>query len=290
MFLKFIMSSVLKYSKICSDLPKFSVVMAVYINDIGDEFRTSINSLLCQTYLPSEIVIVVDGIVKQDILNVLDDCKKNPLFNIIKLSENKGLANALNVGIKEAKYSLIARMDADDICFPDRFEKQINFLVKEKLDFVGGQIIEFGKDVSDVISERKVPFKHEDIIKFMKYRAPFNHPTIVFKKKVFEVLNGYDINIFPEDYDFFVRVYLNGFKMGNVKKNVLWFRLGENRSMPLRRRWGKVYAKYEYQLYKKYLRLGFYNRLDFLKVVIFKIPLRFLPFPFFKFIYFKISR
>ncbi|MDP3946425.1 MAG: glycosyltransferase [Lutibacter sp.] len=267
-----------------------SVVMAVYKNDTALFFSDAIISLLNQTYLPSEIVIVIDGFVNQEIEDVLQKYCNNDLFKIIRLPKNKGLANALNVGIISAKHGLIARMDADDICFPDRFEKQVNYLRKENLDFVGGQMIEFGKDISDIISERKVPYKHEDIIKFMKYRAPFSHPTILFKKSVFDSLNGYDVNIFPEDYDFFVRVYLNDFKMGNVKDNVLWFRLGENLSEALRRRWGKAYAKNEYKLYKKYLKLGFYNRIDFLKAVMFKIPLRILPFPIFKFIYYKISR
>jgi len=273
-----------------SHIDKISVVMSVYKNDKVSFFKEAVESLLQQTYLPSEIIIVVDGYVNTKIDDILHQLASNNLIKIIRLPENKGLANALNVGVKSAKYDLIARMDADDICFPDRFEKQINFLIKENLHFVGGQMIEFGKDISDIISERKVPFKHEDIIKFMKYRAPFSHPTILFKKEVFDNLNGYDINIFPEDYDFFVRVYLNGFKMGNVKENVLWFRLGENLSEALRRRWGKAYAKNEYKLYKKYLRLGFYSRLDFLKAVMFKIPLRILPFPIFKFIYYKISR
>jgi glycosyltransferase involved in cell wall biosynthesis len=53
-----------------------------------------------------------------------------------------GLANALNIGIRNAQYDLIARMDSDDICFKDRFEKQVEFIVKEKIH-IGGQIIEF---------------------------------------------------------------------------------------------------------------------------------------------------
>lgn len=271
-------------------IDKISVVMAVYKNDNDLFFKEAVKSLLNQTCLPSEIIIVVDGYVNTKINDVLHQLASNNLIKIIRLPENKGLASALNVGIKSAKYDLIARMDADDICFLDRFEKQINFLIKENLDFVGGQIIEFGVDISDVISERKVPFKHEEIVKFMKYRAAFSHPTILFRKVVFDSLNGYDTNIFPEDYDFFVRVSLSGFKMGNLKDNVLWFRLGENLSEALRRRWGKVYAKNEYRLYKKYLKIGFYNRLNFLKAVMFKIPLRILPFPIFKFIYYKISR
>ena len=78
--------------------------------------------------------------------------------------------------------------------------------------------------------------------------------------------------------------------MGNLIDNVLWFRLGKNFSESLRRRWGLLYAKNEYLLYKKCLKLGFLNKFDFIKLIIFKISLRFLPFSIFKFIYFKISR
>tara|TARA_R110002049_G_scaffold113107_1_gene263155 strand:+ start:7121 stop:7939 length:819 start_codon:yes stop_codon:yes gene_type:complete len=269
---------------------KISVVMSVYSNDKAIHFKHSVESLLNQTYKPSEIIIIVDGKVPTKIEELLNYYKENNIINIIWLEENKGLANALNVGISRSKHELIARMDSDDICFEDRLEKQLKHLTENNLDFIGGQMIEFGNDKKDIISYRKVPVNHVDIVKYMKFRAPFSHPTVLFKKEVFIKLNGYDVNIFPEDYDFFVRVYLNGFKMGNLNENVLWFRLGANLSEALKRRWGKSYAKNEYKLYKKYFKLGFYNRLEFFKAILFKIPLRLLPFPVFKFIYFKMFR
>ncbi|TYP97352.1 glycosyl transferase family 2 [Tenacibaculum adriaticum] len=269
---------------------KISVVMSVYYNDNAIHFEQAVESLLNQTYKPSEIVIVVDGCVSKELEEVIKKYNNNDIIIIIKLSNNQGLANALNIAIRSSSHELIARMDSDDICFKDRFEKQMKFLIDNDLDFVGGQMIEFGKNLEDIVSYRRVPLKHEDIIDFMKYRAAFSHPTILFKKKVFKSLKGYDINIFPEDYDFFVRVYLGGFKMGNIDENVLWFRLGENLSEAIKRRWGKKYAINEFKLYKKFLDIGFYSKSHFIKAVLFKIPLRFLPFKLFKFLYFKLSR
>ena len=269
---------------------KISVVMSVYKGDRAKHFSKSVNSLLSQTHMPSEIIIVVDGEVDEKVNLELKYFSKIKIISILRLKVNQGLSNALNVGIKKAKHNLIARMDADDICFEDRFEKQMSFLVSKQLDFVGGQMVEFSKSIEDVISYRKVPVNHNQIVPFMKLRAPFSHPTILFKKEVFERLKGYDTQIFPEDYDFFVRVYLNGFKMGNLEDNVLWFRLGEDLSAALKRRWGKKYAKNEYKLYKKFLKIGFYTKKDFLKAIIFKIPLRLIPFSIFKFLYFKILR
>jgi glycosyltransferase involved in cell wall biosynthesis len=271
-------------------LNKISVVMSVYKNDRVSFFKEALESLLEQTYLPSEIIIVVDGYVNKGIDDLLDDLSNNFLIKIVRLSQNRGLANALNIGIQKAQYPLIARMDSDDICFKDRFEKQVEYIVKENLDIVGGQIIEFGIDIQDIISERKVPVKHDEMVRFMKLRSPFSHPTIMFKKEVFTSLEGYDTVIFPEDYDFFVRAYLKGFKFGNVNHNVLWFRLGEDRINTIKRRWGRSYARNEYKLYKNFLKIGYYNYIDFFKAVFFKIPLRILPFSIYKFIYFNLIR
>ena len=264
--------------------------MSVYRNDNPSHFREALKSLFEQTYLPAEIIVVVDGPVSTEINNELDSFSNNTIVQIIRLNENKGLANALNVGIKNANYSLIARMDADDICFNDRFEKQIKTLNECDLDIIGGQIIEFGKDVDDVISKRIVPCEHSQIVKLLKFRSPFSHPTILFKKKVFDALEGYDSSIFPEDYDFFVRAYLKKFKFGNVPDEVLWFRLGENRSEAIKRRWGGKYAKNEFNLYRKFLNIHFFNYYDFFKVVLLKIPIRVLPFFMFKFVYYKMAR
>ncbi len=269
---------------------KISVVMSVYNNDNSDHFSSAVLSLLNQTYQPEEIIIVVDGDVSNEVNCQLDVFSKKSIINIIRLNENKGLANALNVGIQNAKYPIIARMDSDDICFKDRFEKQIKALNEFNLDIVGGQIIEFGKDINDVISRRIVPCQHSEMIKLLKFRSPFSHPTILFKKEVFDVLNGYDSSIFPEDYDFFVRAYLKKFKFGNVPDEVLWFRLGENRSDAIKRRWGISYAKNEFNLYRKFLNISFFNYYDFFKVILFKIPIRLLPFFVFKFIYYKMAR
>lgn len=270
----------------------FSVVLSVYFKENPAYLRQSLESVINQTLRPDEIIIVKDGVLTLELDLIINEYQENysEIFKIISLPENKGLANGLNIGIKNAKYSLIARMDSDDICIKNRFEIQINYLINNNLDIVGGQIIEFSKSIEDVISIRNVPCSHQEIIKFLKFRSPFSHPTIIFKKEVFERLNGYDINIFPEDYDFFVRAYLAGFRFGNVKENVMYFRLGENLSEAIKRRWGLKYAINEFRLYNKFLKLGFFNYMDYLKVIFFKIPLRIIPFKLYSYIYFKFSR
>lgn len=275
--------------KITSD---FSVLMSVYKKDNSIFFKQSLESIMNQTLMPNEIILVKDGSLTEELENVITEYQNNysNLFKIVSLTSNNGLANALNEGMRIAKYSIIARMDSDDICIPDRFEIQINYLIDNQLDIVGGQIIEFSKNIEDIVSVREVPLQHNDIVLFMKFRSPFSHPTIVFRKDVFNALNGYDVNTFPEDYDFFVRAYLLGFKFGNVKENVMYFRLGENLSEAIKRRWGGKYALNEIKLYNKFLRFGFFTYKDYFKALFLKIPIRILPFKLYSYIYFKFSR
>lgn len=273
-------------------MSNFSVLMSIYYKENPFFFIEALDSVLNQTVIPNEIVLIKDGLLGESLERIIKeyDNKYPNLFNIVPLPTNQGLGNALSIGVLNCKNDLIARMDTDDISFPDRFEKQIAFFAKHDVDILGGQLIEFGKDIDDVISQRHVPLQHHDIVSFMKYRSPFSHPSIMIKKSVYEALDGYDASIFPEDYDFFVRAYLKGFKFANLEDTVLWFRMGEDRSKAIKRRWGFLYAKNEFRLYKKFYNLGFYNTVTFLKVVLFKIPIRLLPFPIYKFIYFKLLR
>lgn len=270
----------------------FTVLMSVYYKENPFFLRQSLDSLLAQSKRPNEIVLVKDGFLSNELDYVINEFQtKYPnLFNVVSLSKNKGLANALNEGMLVAKNNIIARMDSDDICFENRFETQINYLINKNLDIVGGQIVEFSKNIEDIVSIRQVPINHDEIVDFMKFRSPFSHPTIVFKKEVFNVLEGYATNIFPEDYDFFVRAYLAGFKFGNVQENVLYFRLGINLSEAIKRRWGLKYAINEIKLYRRFVKLNFYNYFDFIKVLFFKVPLRIIPFKLYSYIYFKFSR
>ncbi len=269
---------------------RISVVLPVYEKDVPTFFKEAVDSMLCQTLPPDELIIVVDGKINSELNSLVLQYSKLEIINVVRIDNKLGLANALNVAISGAKYPLIARMDADDISTPDRLEKQVDYLINNHLDIVGGQIIEFGSDVLNVISRRIVPQNHDEIIRVMKIRSPFSHPTVIFKKQVFDSISGYDVNMFPEDYDFFVRAYKAKFRLGNVKDHVLWFRLGENVDSVLRRRHGLNYVKNEFKLYVKFLNIGFYSVGDFLKAVFLKIPLRLIPFRLFKFLYFKYTR
>jgi glycosyltransferase involved in cell wall biosynthesis len=272
---------------------EFSVLITVYGADNPKFFKEAMNSIwFTQSLQPSQIVLVQDGPVCREVSSIITCYKKilGEKLTFFELKINAGLAFALNEGFKLVKYSLIARMDSDDISLPDRFQKQIDYITKNDVDIVGGQILEFGKDINDVFSKRLVPLDHDDIVSFMKFRSPFSHPTIMFKKQVVEDLQGYSTTLFPEDYEFFVRAYLKGYKFANLSDNLLYFRIGENRAQSLKRRRGIKYAKNELRLLWQFYKLGFHKKSTFIQACLMRLPIRLLPLSLVKFIYFKILR
>ena len=128
------------------NVSKFSVLMTVYKSDNPNYFKISLNSILNQTAFPTEIVIVKDGQVPQTIQNVINevDSLYPDIIRQVQLKTNVGLGLALNVGLKECRYELVARMDSDDICLPERFEKQLAIFSKyPETDIVGCPVKEF---------------------------------------------------------------------------------------------------------------------------------------------------
>lgn len=221
---------------------KYSVLMSLYIKENPNWFVKSVNSMLKQTVQPDEIIIVLDGPLTEELnQKVKDFYHKNPeIFTIIPLKENVGLGQALNVGIKESRNDLIARMDTDDISLPSRCEKQlICFKNNPKLDLVGTQINEFVDDTEKIISSRTVPTSYEDIKKFAKRRSPFNHPTVMYKKSMLIDVGGYGSSRRKEDLDLFSRIVNEGYFCKNLPEPLLLYRSDEN-NLKRRTSWSNV--------------------------------------------------
>jgi len=103
---------------------KFSVVMSVYIKDNDFFLKKSLESLVSQTLLPDEIILVADGALKSSLYKVISNYRcQYDFIKFISYEENKGPAYAWNIAIENSNNDWIARMDADDICEIDRFEK-----------------------------------------------------------------------------------------------------------------------------------------------------------------------
>ena len=146
---------------------KFSVLMSVYKNDKIDFLNEALNSILNQTILPNEIVLVKDGPLSDELNEFIVEYEKHtPILKVIESKENIGLGNALNLGMKYCSYDIIARMDSDDVCKSDRFEKQLNcFISDDNLSIVGSNISEFEGSIDNIVGSRIVPTEDIDIKK-----------------------------------------------------------------------------------------------------------------------------
>src|SRR5690606_20686755 len=112
---------------------KFSVLISVYIREKPEYLNAAFESLLKQTLKPDEIVLVKDGLLTEELNKIIDEFEAQfQSFVIIENKTNLGLSESLNRGLIACTNEYVARMDTDDICREDRFEKQIGFLTQHR--------------------------------------------------------------------------------------------------------------------------------------------------------------
>lgn len=231
-------------------MSEYCFLTSVYKNTKTDEMKLTVESMENQTVKPSQIVIVIDGQIPEDLKNYIDDLAgKNPsLYTVVPIENNVGLGNALRTGTDYCRYELIARIDTDDISRLDRCEIQLGFLDKNpEYSVVGSNMAEFIDNPDNIISIRNVPEKHEDICEYLKKRCPMNHITVMFKKSEVEKAGGYKDWFFDEDSYLWVRMFLAGCKFYNIQDVLSFARVGKDM---YRRRGGYKYYKSERDLFK----------------------------------------
>jgi glycosyltransferase involved in cell wall biosynthesis len=222
----------------------FTVLMSVYFKENPDYLRLSLESIYNQVLKPRQIVIVKDGPLTSEldlVLNQFYNRDDSIECKIHSLPENAGLGKALQFGLQFCTYEIVARADSDDICFSNRFHEQVSFL-KEHSDIklLGSSIKEFKFDPTIVTSSKKMPIEHKDIVKYSKYRNPFNHPSVVFYKQVVYDAGGYRHFPYYEDYDLWIRIILKGYKVANIEESLVLMRANDGL---YKRRGGLSYIK-----------------------------------------------
>ena len=228
----------------------FSVLMSVYAKDRPAWVSEALNSILANTVQPAEIVTVIDGPIPADLQAVLDEfCAKYPQIKLCPLAKNGGLGPALAYGLQQCSHELVARMDADDISLPDRFEKQLAyFTAHPDTAVLGGQIQEIDGDSLQPVAIRRVPQTDADIKRFLKTRCPFNHMTVMFKKSAVLTVGSYTPFHLMEDYYLWARMAAKGDVMASLADVVLNARV--DRAM-YGRRGGWKYFKSNYAMSSK---------------------------------------
>lgn len=205
---------------------KYSVLMSVYYKENPEYLRESIMSMMEQTVVPDEIVLMKDGQLTPALDLVLDEFKTNEILKIIELENNVGLGKALNIGLKECKNELIARMDTDDISYRKRCEKQLEkFRSNSELSVLGSAIEEFIDDPENIISYKMVKVNHKDILTQMKYKNAMNHPSVMYKKSDVLEAGNYLHCFLNEDYYLWIRMIQKGFKFENISEPLVKMRI-----------------------------------------------------------------
>lgn len=210
--------------------PPFSVLISIYPSASPLFLSQALESIVNQTVKPSEIVLVEDGTVGERLEEVVEKYQMNfnGNFKIIKLKRNGGLGRAMQIGTKHVSTSWIARMDADDICVPNRFELQLKRIESDpELAIVGGQIDEFTDSPNQITGHRIVPRGNSEIINFIKYRCPFNHPTVMINKDKLQRVGGYLPYGTYEDYYLWSRFIAAGYQTDNLSEVLVHMRVND---------------------------------------------------------------
>ena len=249
-------------------MEKFSVLMSVYYKENPEYLKESLDSVINQTVAPTEIVLVKDGPLTEELDNVIDGYLKKyeNLFKIVPLETNVGLGLALAEGIKHCSYELIARMDTDDIARKDRFEKLLNEFANDgNLDICGSHITEFEDDPSVIVAKRTVPLRQKEIEEYQKRRDAFNHMAVMYKKTAVLNAGNYQSCMLMEDTYLWVRMLLNGARAKNIDDYLVNVRIGKDL---YKRRGGLSYYKKYKTGRKAVYKTGYISRRDYRSTLI----------------------
>lgn len=243
----------------------YSVLMSVYHKEKPEYLKQAIESIQAQTLSTNDFVLVCDGPLNEQLDSVIATKQQEmgESLNVVRLAKNGGLGNALNEGIKHCKNELVARMDSDDIAYPDRCEKQIAvFNTHSEVSICSGIVEEFTTDPNTVDTRRVLPETNAEIVEFAKKRNPFNHPCVMYKKSAVEAVGSYQDFYLLEDYYLWLRMLMAGYQGYNIQEPLLHMRAGSDMYL---RRAGWKYAKTQAKLFKFMKQQGFIGNGQYIK-------------------------
>lgn len=200
------------------------ISILICVNRIDDFFMRSIDSINKQTFQNFEIVLVGNTLSAQDKKIVDDIVFSNPKIRAF-FTDIKFLTFSLNLGLHHCNGSLVARMDADDIAYPERLEKQAAFMEENPDVDICGAMYNLIDNNDQIIEVCTVPLSNESIKHAMYWKNPFCHPTVMFRTNVVKSLGGYMGGLHAEDYDLWCRMMLNSsVKFANLPEKLLGYR------------------------------------------------------------------
>jgi len=190
----------------------------------------------------------------------------------IPLERHGGLGPALDKGLAASHHDIVARMDADDVAMPHRFELQLPLMADA--DIVGAGLLEFIADTDDIVGQRVPPTDPQHIARYARLHDPFNHPTVVYRRQAVLAAGGYGDLPLMEDYALFARMLRGGARVGNVAEPLVYYRVG---ATAFKRRGGTGLLRSELRLQREFLRSGFISPAGYARNVLIRGSYRLVP-------------
>ena len=268
----------------------FSLLMAVYAGDTPSFVARALKSdTIEQTLMPNQVVIVCDGPLGKELGQLVDRypaklkkqllqadrAEEMPEFTIVRLPTNRGLAHALNLGLKSCKHELVARADSDDISRPSRFSILIPLLASSDLDALGSAIQEFSDDERTPGRIRYLPSGGSELRAYATLHSPLHHPSVAFRKTSVCKVGGYpeESGRF-EDYRLWETMLVAGEHIGNIKEPLVLYR---SDTAMYHRRGGIRMFRDELRLQNDFLHDRFIGPIQYARNILIRACYRLLP-------------
>jgi glycosyltransferase involved in cell wall biosynthesis len=253
----------------------FSLLVSVYDGDRPEYIRRAFRSAVDdQTVRPDQVVIVRDGPVRDEIASCLEELgRTSPVpVTFVPLPRNGGLGPALDQGLAASWFDVIARMDADDVAMPHRFEVEMPLIADA--DIVGAGLLEFVADTDNIVGQRVPPTEPGQIQRYARMHDPFNHPTVVYRRGAVLAAGGYGEFPLMEDYALFARMLAGGARAVNVAEPLVFYRVGP---AAFKRRGGTGLLRSELRLQREFRRRRFTTTAEYVRNVLVRGGYRLIP-------------
>ncbi|MBV8254345.1 MAG: glycosyltransferase [Chitinophaga sp.] len=255
-----------------------TVLMSLFWKENPVYLDQALESLYHQTQLPDEILLVCEGDIPPPLMAIVNKWKQKfapDVIRTIPADDAKGLPACLNKGIYAARGKYIFRFDTDDICTPDRMEKQLAYFHQHPdVVLLSAPAEEYDMEMKERLGVRDVPVSHKAILKRAKWRSPFSHTVAAYSREVAIELGGYPLVTAAEDYAFFALFLVKGYKTDNIPDILAKARAGKDFA---RRRKGMKFLKGELASLAYMHKIGLYSKPLYYFHVVSKSVIRNLP-------------
>ena len=201
-----------------------SVLTSVYNETLG-EIRESVDSILGQSYRDFELIVVLDRPEYAEGLALLEEyATKDSRVKVLVNEKNIGLAMSMNYAAEHAAGEYLLRMDADDVCFPGRFQLQYDAISSGEYDLICGNF-DYIDENGTLLPQAATVYTEKQLSALLPYRNIIHHPTVIMTAKAFWAVGGYRNYLCAQDYDLWLRMKCAGYKMRMLSEKLIHYRV-----------------------------------------------------------------